>query len=208
MVDSKGKGEVIEDYFKVKFQTSSEPGNKIELADEENLGVPKEVLSMIDSLKIMKEISIDELKLVIDSLQSGKAEGLDEITPEMFQNLPLEAVEKLLELFNNILMTGVVPEDWKKGNVVLIHKRPPSTDIMNYRPITFISVVSKLLTKILAKRISVAVENSNVLNETQNGFRTGRRTADNLFILTSLLEQSKVNKKSVHMMFIDLQVML
>ena len=39
--------------------------------------------------------------------------------PGMLKNLPLKATEKLLELFNNILFSGIVPDEWKRGNVLI-----------------------------------------------------------------------------------------
>ena len=70
---------------------------------------------------------------------------------------------------------GRIPEDWKAGKVKLILKQPPEMDIANYRPITLISCVRKVLTKLLAKRISEAVGNSNILYLEQNGFREASR---------------------------------
>ena len=40
----------------------------------------------------------------------------------------------ILELFNNIMSSVQVPTDWKIGDVVLVLKKPPQTDISNYRP--------------------------------------------------------------------------
>ena len=67
-----------------------------------------------------------------------------------------------LELLNKVLIGAQQPSEWKSGDVALILKKPLRTDINNYRPITLISCVSKLLTKILAKRLSVELDKEDM----------------------------------------------
>ena len=74
--------------------------------------------------------------------------------------------------------------------------------MVNYRPITLISCVSNLLTKILAKRLSAAVEINDIIGMEQNGFRS---CSDNTFILNSLLELNKSRKFRSYLLFVDLK---
>ena len=115
------------------------------------------------------------------------------------------AREHLLTMFNNVIVGGQTPASWKEGDVVLILKRPPQTDINNYRPITLISCLSKLLTKILAKRFSEALQKDDVIGPEQNGFRSSRTCGDNIFILNSILEMNKNKKLLTHLLFVDLK---
>ena len=82
---------------------------------------------------------------------------------------------------------------------------PQRTDINNYRPITLISCVFKILTKILAKRISAALDNEDIVGPEQNGFRANRSCGDNLFILNTVLEFNKSKKLLSHLLFLDLK---
>ena len=68
-----------------------------------------------------------------------------------------------------------------------------------------ISNLSKLLTKILAKRLAEAVLKDNVIGPEQNGFRSARTCSDNIFILNSILEINKSKKKLSHLLFVDLK---
>ena len=54
-------------------------------------------------------------------------------TTEMLKKMGLSLKDKMLDLFNLIWESGVVPSRWKEGNVVLLLKRAPSSDIDNYR---------------------------------------------------------------------------
>ena len=70
-------------------------------------------------------------------------------------------------MLHNIIVGGQVPASWKDRDVVLILKKPPQTDINNYCPITLISNLSKLLPKILAKRLAEAVLKDDVIGMEQ-----------------------------------------
>ena len=103
---------------------------------------------------------MNELNSVMDTLVEEKANRLDNITNAMLKNSCSEARSMILELFYNVLQGGVNPDEWKVGDIILVLKRPPSSNISNYLPITLISCLSKVLTKILAKRITTAVDES------------------------------------------------
>ena len=111
----------------------------------------------------------------------------------------------ILMLFNNVLVAGINLDEWKAGEVILLLKRPLASNISNYRPITLISCLSKLLTKILANRILSALEDAGVIDDTQNGFRQDRCCADNIFSLNALLSLNKSKKRLASLMFVDLQ---
>ena len=88
--------------------------------------------------------------------------------------------------------------------MVLLLKRAPGSNIDNCRPITLISTISKLMKKIIGVRISKAAESSLLVNESQNGFREGRTCSDNIFILNTMIEAARREKKTMHVLFVDL----
>ena len=55
-------------------------------------------------------------------------------------------------------MTASVPESWKNANIILIHKKGDINDLKNYRPISLLPVVYKVLTKVIANRISATLD--------------------------------------------------
>ena len=207
------KNVLVEQFFIKKFNASYNPSviqTQHQIANDVNsdldrLGIPDRKLLPEDAALIDAEFSIDELNANISELDITKAEGEDGITNAMIKNLPTVAKEKLLEIFNNALLSGSVPDDWRVGEVVLVLKKNPPTIIDNYRPITLISCISKLMTKMLAKRISAAVESSNILGPEQQGFRKGKCCEDNIFIINSLLAKAASKKAVTHLMFLDLK---
>ena len=75
----------------------------------------------------------------------------------------------------------------------------------NYRGITLLPVMAKILSLILASRISDWAETEGILHHSQFGFRAGLSTIDAIFVLQSLWEISKETKSSLYCCFVDLQ---
>ena len=199
-----GKKDIIEKFFKEKFKTEEQP---VEVKEEEgtSIGKPDRSLTEEQAEAIVKRVEVKELEKAIRELQPDKAEGLDQLTNKMLKNATTTAKDMILMLFNNVLVAGINPDEWKVGEVILLLKRPLASNISNYRPITLISCLSKLLTKILANRIAAALEEAGVIDDTQNGFRRDRCCADNIFSLNALLSLNKSKKRMASLMFVDLQ---
>ena len=205
-VSEEGKNQLIEKHFEIKFNTTySKNDISSENISTDTVGVPDITLSDQTAEDMMRLITMKELDENIAGLLLGKAEGLDGITNEMLKNTGPVARGLLLELFNNVIMGAQLPSEWKEGDIILILKKPPRTDIGNYRPITLISCVSKLLTKILAKRVSATLDEEDFVGAEQNGFRTSRSCGDNIFILNTILEFNKSKKLQSHLLFVDLK---
>ena len=66
-------------------------------------------------------------------------------------------------MFKNVMISGRTPDTWKEGDIALILKKPPLTNINNYKPFTLIScvIVSKLLTKLMEKKVSLGFKNGS-----------------------------------------------
>ena len=100
-------------------------------------------------------------------------------------------------LFNIILDSGNIPSDWTRGIILPIYKNKGSKrDPTNYRPITLLSCLGKLLTSILNKRLYKYLDENNLLSETQSGFRKEYSTIDNIFALYALQEYCKSKKRN------------
>ena len=114
----------------------------------------------------------------IRSLKNGKAPGQDSLNAELFKAEPL---------FTAIWDEKQLPEDWTKGVIVKIPKKEALSNCNNWRGITLLSVPSKILAKIIIKRISEAVDQQ--LRKERAGFRPGRGCTDQIFTLRNIIEQ-------------------
>ena len=146
-----------------------------------------------------------ELDEVLSTLKGGKASGWDDIPNEALRNAPEALLVKLVRLYNNVLSSGKVPSAWRRGRLVLVHKKGARTDAYNYRPLTVINSVAALYSKLMNARLTKVVETHALLGEMQNGFRRGRSGTDCGFILNTVLWKSSALRKKPHLAFLDLQ---
>ncbi|KAI5718070.1 hypothetical protein M8J77_015738 [Diaphorina citri] len=142
-----------------------------------------------------------EVHKAIKELKNGKCPGSDGITNEILKTVSEEISEPLSKIFSNIMKTTVIPNDWNISEIVLLHKKGPKDNIANYRPISLMSVIYKLFTKIILNRIK------NILDENQPpdqaGFRAGYSTMDHLFVVNQVIEKYNEYNKKLYIAFID-----
>ena len=189
---------VVERFMKNLFKGGFEPFRN---EDEEGRqggepDVPKE---------LEEDFTLQEVKEVIKSLKNGKAKGVDMIPHEAVKNGSVSLVKAVVKLFNLVKEKGKVPEGWKEGRVVIIHKSGPVTDLVNYRPLTVLVCLSGLFSKVLNGRLTKVVEEKNILGEIQNGFRKGRSGADNNFVLHTILMKCSAKGMKPNLAFIDVR---
>jgi hypothetical protein len=107
-------------------------------------------------------------------------------------------------LFNLILNTGLVPDEWCIGSIKPIFKnKGDRKDPDNYRGITLLSCMGKLFTSILNNRLNSYAENINLISEAQAGFRSCYSTTDHIFTLKCLVDICTTYNKSLFCCFVD-----
>lgn len=97
-------------------------------------------------------------------------------------------------ILNTSIVTGTFPTLWKHATVVPIFKAGDSDDPKNYRPISLLPILSKVLEKIIAKQLSQFLDENDLLSTTQHGFRSSLSTDTALLTLTNKLYQNIDNK--------------
>ena len=151
-----------------------------------------------------KKFVVGEIKKAVSLLQNCKAVGLDRIPNEFLKNAGAKFFQLLTVLYNKVKESGIFPIGWNAGRVCLVHKRGEREKLGNYRPLTVIVSMSGLYSRLLNERLVCVVEQHHLLGEVQNGFRKGRRGADNTFILDTILWKAKSKKQKVHLGFVDI----
>ena len=108
-----------------------------------------------------------------NKLKSGTSSGCDELKPDIIKSVSDLIAAPLAHIFNLSLTSGSVPSKLKNAKVVPIFKKGDRHDIHNYRPISLLPVLSKILERIIYKRLLNYLSKLNVLQESQFGFRPG-----------------------------------
>ena len=109
----------------------------------------------------------------------------------------------ILRLFNVILKSGIVPDDWCMGYITPIFKSGDDKDPGNYRGITLLSCMGKLFTSVVNRRLNEFVRKYNVVGTEQAGLKKKKSTIDPIFTLKSLIDLYLYKKKNIYYCFID-----
>ena len=128
-------------------------------------------------------------------MKKGKAPGADNIKAEQIQFGGETTAEMLHKLCNTILKAKEWPSQWTESVIIIIPKKANSRKYSEHRTISLISHTSKVLLKIIQKRITLRIE--EVLSESQAGFRKGRSTTEQITTVRILNEKARVHRKSI-----------
>lgn len=111
---------------------------------------------------------------------------MEKITPVF---IPLESkfVKELKEVLNLCLETGQILKSLMEAEVVLIHKKEDIKGLKNYRPISLLSQIHKLFTRVITNRLTLRIEYQQ--SQEQAGFRPGFSTMDHLHTVNNLIER-------------------
>ena len=139
-----------------------------------------------------KDISLEEVRSAIKSVNKGKASGEDNIPVEVLANE--QCIRFLHKLFNISFSTGIIPEVWKKGIIqpILKGNELNAKVTSNYRGITLVCSAYKLYSHILLKRLESFCDDHDVICDEQNGFRKSRSCVEQLLTLTDIV-QSRIH---------------
>ncbi len=149
-------------------------------------------------------ITEDEIRRSISNLKNNKACGNDLILNEYIKASKDVLLPLWMKLFNNVLDSGKIPEDWQIGTIVPIYKgKGDVNNVDNYRGITLLSCIGKLFTSVLNNRLNVFCDLFNVIDENQAGFRKSYSTTDHIFLVKSLIDLFKFQKKRLFCAFVD-----
>jgi hypothetical protein len=146
-----------------------------------------------------------EVNEVIISLKSNSAPGWDNV-PSCFIKLAKNALIPIIcHLANLCFRQGIFPSALKKSIITPVHKGGNEEILGNYRPISVLPSISKILEKLLNKRLINYLEKYKILSNAQYGFRQGKTTDDAILNLTSFIVNNVDSGRKCLAVFLDLQ---
>lgn len=145
-----------------------------------------------------------EIKQIIANLKTKNSSGWDGISTFFIKRAVDSLNAPLAHICNACFSKGVFPDALKKSVTVPIYKAGDKTVVSNYRPISLLPSISKILEKLINKRLKHYLETHKLLSGNQFGFREKISTADALHKLTSyVVENMDRGQKSLGI-FLDL----
>lgn len=146
----------------------------------------------------------DEVLSLIDDLKENCAVGIDGIPGKVVKRYKHLLTIPLTHICNLAISTGVFPRAFKTALIKPIHKSGDGDCVNNYRPISVLPSISKILEKIINKRLKHFLESNNLLSAQQFGFRQGKSTSDAVLELTNAIANDLDNKRKCLTIFLDL----
>ena len=152
---------------------------------------------------VIPPVSVNEVGHYVSKLANKKSSGLDEISAYVLKlSLPY-IVDTLTYIFNLCITQNVFPQKFKNAKVIPIHKSGTTKDVNNYRPISLLPVLSKILERHIHTHITDYLEHHSLFHQFQSGFRRNHSCASALSVLSNQWLTAVNNSKLSGCVFLD-----
>jgi hypothetical protein len=148
--------------------------------------------------------NVDEVKLILGCLPLGKASGPDDINNRILRELAHELSAPLTSLFNKSIAAGHFPASWKDANVSAIFKKGDPSLVNNYRPISLLSNIEKVLERLVFKHVYNFFLENNFLSPFQSGFIPGDSPVNQLTFIYNYFCKALDEGKEIRAVFFDI----
>jgi len=176
---------------------------------KENFAAPPQQISM-NAIQMTPEITKiptvaptkKEIKTAIKHLKPNKASGPDNLPAEFFGTYP-NAIADILELLlKKVWESSRIPNDWKHS-LIKLPKKGDLTECSNWRGITVLNMIGKILATIIYSRLKEELEPK--MRPEQASFRSNRACVDHINTPRIIVEQSVEFCSPLQLVFIDFQ---
>ena len=163
--------------------------------------VLENVAEQISEFTVEKEEVLKQL----DTLNTHKAAGPDGIHPTILKILAKNNnfVNAVTCLFQAVATSCCIPNSWKRATVTALHKKGPTNDACNYRPISLTCILCKIFEKLLYNHLYAHVCDN--LSPHQHGFVHGKSCLSNLLETVHEINTSLENGDVVEFVYLDFQ---
>lgn len=168
---------------------STQSVKEVKLLDDffDNLDIPS--INERNKKLLEEPISLEEVRIAIQNLQSSKAPGPDGYTPEFYKMFLADIAPLLIDVFNESLERGLLPATFYQASISLLHKKGKDPfDPASYRPVSLLNVDNKILAKIMTIRLENILP--SIIHEDQTGFIKNRQMVHNIRRLFDIIYSS------------------
>lgn len=162
-----------------------------------------EVEAQVEDDRKGPELLRSEIEAAIRDMKKNKAEGIDEIPAEFWKVLGEKGMNELIGLSRDMYEQGIWPKDFKKAVMIPLKKKPNAVECEDFRTISLIPHASKIMLRILTKRIEAKAK--DFIGRSQFGFRKGCGTREAIGVLKMLCQRSIENDNPVYICFVDFE---
>ena len=145
---------------------------------------------------------IQEVEKSISQIKDNKSAGPDGIPPELFTHGGQTVATHIHRIFVKIWIDELIPADMRNVTIITIFKKNDRQNVDNYRGISLLAVVGKIMTLVMLNRMRDPIAEA-VLPESQCGFRRNRGTTDMIVAVRQLMEKAREQHRDLYIAFVD-----
>ena len=134
---------------------------------------------------VTENFIFNELK----KLNPQKSTGLDGINARFLRDGAIELKSVITFIVNLSISTNEVPTELKQARVRPIYKKDDRLQVRNYRPVSILNIVSKILERAIYVQLDKYLKDNNILYNHQSGFRKTHSTETCLINLTDTIKK-------------------
>ena len=157
----------------------------------------------IDSSDDVIQFELCNIIKIVKDIDINKGSGIDFIPTFILKDVFEEIPQQLTYLFNQSLALGIFPETWAIATITPVPKTGNLLLSTNWRPISIIPLIGKLLEKLCNSALCKHLELHNILCDEQYGFRPKRSTGLAIFKFLKNIISDINNKKIVGALYLD-----
>ena len=153
----------------------------------------------------LKPVSENDVLKVMRKIKTRKASGPDGLHPRYIKSVALIIAKPLTHIINKSIETGNVPHGMKVAKVVPAYKSGSRTKATNYRPISLLTVLTKVIESLVYDQVDRYLSIREILTDNQYGFRKEKSTKGALIRFINTVQKDLDNKKRAAAVYIDLK---
>ena len=182
------KARLFAEFFQSVFNPSSKP-----------------IYSVNDEIEILESFELSETLVAshLKEIDASKATGPDGIPPVLLKEMNRELSHSLYTIFKKIRQTCVYPKVWKCATIIPVHKKSSKIEVMNYRPVSLLSCVSKVFERCVYSSMYKFLRPR--FSDCQHGFRKGRSCVTQLLHYLDLVFKGIDSGSNVEIVYTDFE---
>ena len=141
----------------------------------------------------------------IRDMKDNKSPGVDGIPPKLLLEIVEQISIPLATVFNLSLEEGIVPLEWKEANIIPLFKKGSRNKSENSRPVSLISVICKLLERLIKDHLVDFLVKNKLINPSQHGFLKARSRLTNMLYFFEDVTKWVDEGSPVDIIYLDLK---
>ena len=155
-------------------------------------------------LSMAKFVNTNIVLKIIRIFNPNKAHGHDKISIRVLKICGNSLCRPLELIFNDCLANEIVSSDWKKGNLVPVHKKNDEQRLNNYRPVSLLPICSKIFERLIFNEMFGFFIENYLIPQHQSGFKPGDSCINQLLSITQEIYKSFDKGFDVCSVFLDI----